>query len=103
MYELRKIILDSDCLVTGIDQNAAQTFDLILMDINLPGMDGKELTQYLRSTPEYKGSPIIAVSAAAMTKDVENASGLFEEYLTKPLNFQLLTEFLQKYLDVSIN
>jgi len=73
-------------------------FDLIFMDINLPGMNGKELTQKLRVTEEYKHKPIIALTAAVMTHEVESAAGLFDDYLTKPLHFSELMASLEKHL-----
>ena len=76
-----------------------QDFDLILMDINLPGIDGKGLTRELRKTDNYKHKPIIAVSAAAMPHDIASAEGLFDYYLTKPIQLTELQEILKQYLD----
>ena len=77
---------------------ANQKFDLILMDIHLPGQNGNELTQSLRLHPDYMHTPIIAITAAAMKKDLKNATTLFDVYITKPVNFSELTDVLQKYL-----
>lgn len=77
---------------------ADQQFDLILMDIHLPGQSGKELTISIRKRPEFKDTPIIAITAAAMKNDVNLAAGLFDVYVTKPVNFIELTEVLKKYL-----
>ncbi|MBL4638862.1 MAG: response regulator, partial [Proteobacteria bacterium] len=77
---------------------AEKQFDLILMDIHLPGQNGKELTQNLREDPKFKDLPIIAITAAAMKSDVNQAAGLFDVYITKPINFVDLTDVLQKYL-----
>ena len=73
-------------------------FDLILMDIHLPGQSGKELTQMLRTHSEFEKLPIIAITAAAMKNDLLLASGLFNVYITKPVDFVYLTEVLKKYL-----
>jgi len=73
-------------------------YDLILMDIHLPEMDGKELTRKLRETECYKTKPIIAVSAAAMKHDIESAENIFDDYLTKPLDLSALQAILNKYL-----
>lgn len=75
-----------------------QKFDLILMDIHLPGQNGNELTQSLRKLHEFKNIPIIAITAAAMKSDIKQAEGLFDLYITKPVNFAELTEALHKYL-----
>jgi len=78
----------------GWDICMEQDFDLILMDINLPGMDGKELTAKLREIDKYKNKPIIAVSAAAMKHDIEDKSDLFDDYITKPIQIPELLKVL---------
>lgn len=73
--------------------------NLILMDIQLPGMDGLELTRKLKTDPKYKDLPIVAITAYAMKGDKEKAlaSGC-AGYITKPIdpkNFlQIIAEFL---------
>jgi len=66
--------------------------DLILMDINLPDLNGFEVLETLRSNPLTAGIPVIALSANAMPLDIERAlrAGFFR-YLTKPIK---LDEFL---------
>ena len=61
--------------------------DMILMDIDLPGMDGIEALARLRQNPRTRDIPVVALSASAMLADVERgrAAG-FRKYLTKPLN-----------------
>jgi PAS domain S-box-containing protein len=65
--------------------------DLILLDIQLPGMDGYEVLRRLRLDDATREIPVIAVSANAMPGDIEHglAAG-FVEYLTKPLDMQRL-------------
>ena len=61
--------------------------DLILMDINLPGMDGIEALQALRADQKTKQIPVLALTAAAMPAEIEKGQNAgFEEYLTKPIN-----------------
>jgi CheY-like chemotaxis protein len=61
--------------------------DLVLMDINLPGMSGLDALRILKADPLTRAIPVIAVSAAALPDAVETGlnSG-FTAYLTKPLN-----------------
>jgi len=70
------------------------------MDINLPGMDGYEALEILKSDPDTSDIPVVALSANAMAKDIDRgrASG-FCYYLTKPLNLQQLIEVLNTLLD----
>lgn len=59
--------------------------DLILMDINLPGMSGIEALKQLRSNPETHEIPVIAVSANAMKRDISHALNAgFKDYICKP-------------------
>lgn len=75
--------------------------DLIVMDIQLPKMDGLEVTRRLRQTPEFKQTPIIALTASAMEGDREKimAAGC-DKYISKPVNTrqfpQLVAEMLQQ-------
>jgi len=82
----------------GWDYAMHQPVDLILMDINLPGMSGKELTKRLRETDLYKNRPIIAFSASAMKHDIESAEGLFDMYLTKPIKMDELINAVKKHI-----
>lgn len=61
--------------------------DLILMDIQLPGMDGLELTRRLKADPATRGIPILALTACAMKGDQERmlAAGC-DGYVAKPLD-----------------
>lgn len=82
----------------GLNRALEHDFDLILMDIHLPEMNGNELTQQLRRLNKYKESPIIAVSAAAMEDDLLLAQGLFNAYLTKPVQMDVLLDLIKKLL-----
>lgn len=67
--------------------------DVILMDINLPDMDGYQAVKILKSSPETEKIPVIALSANAMEKSVkEGLEAGFERYMTKPLK---VVEFLK--------
>gem|GEM_PF-795825 len=71
----------------GIDMANAVKPDLILMDINLPGIDGLEALKILRGTEATRGIPVIAVSANAMPHDIRVAEDAgFNGYITKPFN-----------------
>lgn len=74
--------------------------DIILMDINLPGMDGIEATRILKQDTRTKDIPVIAVTASAMDHDIEKAMPAgFESYITKPFQVEKLALVLIKNYD----
>lgn len=76
-----------------------QVPDLILMDINLPGMDGWEATRRIRAKESTAGIPIIALTAHAMSGDREKTIGAgCDEYETKPVNFEGLLAKMEALL-----
>ncbi len=83
----------------GIELARSHQPDIILMDINLPGMDGYEALKLLKSNNQTKEIPVIALSANAMPKDIERgkASG-FREYITKPINVNRFLEVIDNIL-----
>jgi two-component system, cell cycle response regulator DivK len=73
--------------------------DLILMDIQLPGMDGYEVTRRIKANPELKATPIIAVTSYALSGDDQKALAAgCEGYMTKPVNLKLLLAKIREYL-----
>ncbi len=73
--------------------------DLILMDIQMPDMDGLEATVLLRADPRYGSIPIIALTALAMTGDRERCleAGM-NAYLSKPFRLTDLLQVIDKFL-----
>ena len=74
-------------------------FDLVLMDIQMPGMDGYETTCKIRSDARFERLPIVAMTAHAMEGDEDRclAAGM-NDYLSKPVNPVRLYEILQRWL-----
>ena len=85
--------------VDGITQAKLSHPNLILMDIQMPRMDGFETTQKLRSDPEFKDTPIIALTALAMSNDRQRCldAGM-DEYVSKPVNLKALTKMIRQFL-----
>lgn len=78
----------------GIELARANPPDLILLDINMPGMDGYQVLKVLRACDTLRNVPVLAFTANAMPKEVERglAAG-FSDYLTKPLD---VPQFIDK-------
>lgn len=73
---------------------------LILMDIQLPGLDGLELTRRLKEDPATRDIIIVAITAYAMKGDEERAlSAGCDGYISKPINTQTLPVTVASYLD----
>jgi PAS domain S-box-containing protein len=85
--------------ILGIELARSHLPDVILMDINLPGISGREAMARLRADPATSHIPIIALSANAMPRDIEKGleAGFFS-YLTKPIK---VGEFMEA-LDVAL-
>jgi CheY-like chemotaxis protein len=79
---------------------ALRTPDLILLDLQLPGMDGLELTRRLRANAPTRAVPIVAVTAYAMKGDEDKARDAgCDGYLVKPIDKRLLREVVKSYLE----
>ncbi|HEY8095488.1 MAG TPA: ATP-binding protein [Methylobacter sp.] len=93
------LLLDARTAEQGLELAKAHHPDLILLDINLPGMNGFEALYHLHSDPVTCDIPVIAISANAMERDVKKglAAG-FTDYLTKPLDIPKLLALLDAIL-----
>ncbi|OOM78505.1 autoinducer 2 sensor kinase/phosphatase LuxQ [Clostridium puniceum] len=82
-----------------VDLAIAHKPDLILLDINLPGIDGYEVFKRLKMYEETNSIPIVAISAHAMPKDVTKGISIgFTDYITKPINVAKFTEKVSNIL-----
>jgi two-component system cell cycle response regulator DivK len=93
---------------TASDANEAlsilQTFTprLILMDIQLPGMDGLQLTKQLKADERTKNIVIVALTAYAMKGDEEKSKAAgCDGYITKPIDTRTMPATLRAFLDAS--
>lgn len=83
----------------GLEIATSEAIDLVLMDINLPGMDGVEAMRRLRMNSETCHIPVIAVTANAMKSEIEAGQKAgFEDYLTKPLDIYKTMDVINDYL-----
>jgi signal transduction histidine kinase/response regulator of citrate/malate metabolism len=82
-----------------VDRVHAEAFDLVLMDIQMPVMDGLSATKLLRAESRFQSLPIIAMTAHAMSGDRERSlEGGMNDHLTKPINPQALAEMLVRWM-----
>ncbi|MCG8316351.1 MAG: response regulator [Pseudomonadales bacterium] len=94
-YEITPAFSAEECLELTTEND----YDLILMDISLPGMDGKEATRRLRETDRYKDKTIIALTAHAIKgEDEEIMQSGVNELITKPLDEEKLIARLAELL-----
>ncbi len=86
----------------GIDMARAGEYDLVLMDMSLPEVDGWEATRQLRAEPETERIPIIALTSHVMLGDREKAlEAGCDDYDTKPIEFKRLMRKIEALLDGS--
>jgi CheY-like chemotaxis protein len=83
----------------GCEMAAQEKPDLILMDLELPGVDGWEATRRLKANPDTRAIPIIALSAHALAGSREKALAAgCDEFDTKPVEFDRLMGKVRKLL-----
>jgi PAS domain S-box-containing protein len=86
---------------TGLEQVQRLRPDLLLIDMNLPDMNGMELIRTLRGNPETSGLHCIALSADAMQRQIDAAMAAgFDGYWTKPIHVAQMLENLNRVLDM---
>jgi two-component system cell cycle response regulator DivK len=92
--------MEADTAEEGIGLAQATPPALVLMDIQLPGMNGIEALQHLRADPRTRVIPVIAVTASAMTHDRQKimAAG-FDGYQAKPIDVMQFVAAVRKAVD----
>lgn len=72
-------------------------FDVVLMDIQMPVMDGFEATERIRQNPKYADMPILAMTANALDIDVDNCLAIgMQGHISKPIDIMILMKEIQK-------
>jgi two-component system, cell cycle response regulator DivK len=92
-------VLQSEDGITALQLARRHHPDLILMDIQLPGMSGLEAVKWIREDDDLKAIPIIAVTASAMKGDKAKilASGC-DDYLPKPVKLKQLVAIIERFM-----
>ncbi|MDB4971784.1 MAG: hypothetical protein JWN48_125 [Myxococcaceae bacterium] len=101
MEELSVELITAPTAEIGLELVRSTLPDIVLMDINLSGMNGIEATHRLRGWPETCAIPVVALTAAAIMRDSQRREvAVFDRYLTKPLKVDELTTTLEElFLD----
>ena len=88
----------------GLDALASGTFELVLMDISLPGMDGKEATRRIRADAALADLPVVAVTAHAVTGEREAILDCgVTTLVTKPIDEELLLNVIRECLAARVS
>jgi two-component system cell cycle response regulator DivK len=104
LTDVLELVLGQEVLVARNGVEAVQMAhahrpDLILMDLDLPKLDGIEATRSLKSSDEFRHTPILAVTAHSMVGDRERALAAgCDDYFPKPIDVEAFIAFLQPYL-----
>jgi two-component system, cell cycle response regulator DivK len=94
-YELIEAVTGEE----GLELTEKERPDLILMDIQLPGLDGYEVTRRIKANPELNRIPIIAVTSYALSGDDQKAAAAgCDGYVTKPFSPRVLLAKIREYL-----
>lgn len=94
-------VLEAGDGVVGIELAKREHPDLILMDMNLPDVDGYEVTKNIRATPELADIPIVAMTANVMEGDREKALNAgCVGYIPKPIDVDALPRLVKGFLNL---
>jgi len=92
-------VIEAADALSGIKMAGEEKPDLILMDINIPGMDGYETTTRIKSLPDLAQTPVIALTAKVMAGDRERAlTAGCDGYIAKPINVDTLPRQVSEFL-----
>ncbi len=102
LKRLRDIrIMEASDGVDGLKKLAAEKFDLIFTDINMPIMDGLKLVSLLRNDANYRQTPIVVITTEGAQEDRERALALgANDYITKPIQANKIMEIARTMLNI---
>jgi len=101
MEQIIDLVTDAELRSTHTAENALEIVssvdpDLILMDINLPGMNGIQALNRLRASPDTSSIPVIAISADAIPESIQRGlEAGFHAYLTKPIRVDEILDIIE--------
>jgi signal transduction histidine kinase/DNA-binding response OmpR family regulator/ligand-binding sensor domain-containing protein len=86
----------------AVDLVAANRYDLVFMDVQMPEMDGVEATRRIKSSPGRERLPVIAMSADPFANDGETIAGGMDDYIVKPVEPESVRAMLARWLPLRI-
>ncbi|HTP65099.1 MAG TPA: response regulator [Geobacteraceae bacterium] len=103
LKRMREIkIIEANDGVDGLKKLAAEKFDLIFTDINMPIMDGLKLVSLLRNDANYRETPIVVITTEGAQEDRERALALgANDYITKPIQANRIVEIARSMLNLA--
>ncbi|MCC6905167.1 MAG: response regulator [Anaerolineae bacterium] len=94
------VVFEAESGTSGLQMAQTCNPDLILMDINLPDIDGYECTARLRKMPDFNTLPIIALTANAMVGDADKALAAgCDGYISKPIDVDTLPRQVMNFIN----
>jgi two-component system chemotaxis response regulator CheY len=94
-------IVEANDGVDGLKKLGADTFDLIITDINMPLMDGLKLVSLVRNDPNFRHIPIVIITTEGAQEDRERALALgADDYITKPIQPNRILDVTRTLLNI---
>ncbi len=109
--ELTKMVLNSSGFVVdtaedgteGLEKARTSKYDLVIMDVRLPGLDGLAVTRMLKADPRTAGIPVVALTANAMKGDEQRALAAgCSAYITKPIEVSNFVQRISSFLEAGV-
>jgi two-component system, chemotaxis family, chemotaxis protein CheY len=95
-------VIEASDGVDGLKKLAAEKFDLIFTDINMPIMDGLKLVSLLRNDANYKETPIVVITTEGAQEDRDRALALgANDYITKPIQPNKILDIARSMLNIA--
>ena len=92
-------ILEAEDAESGMQLMREHLPDLVLMDVQLPGMNGLKATQIIKKDPAIQDIPVVALTSYAMQGDEERASEAgCSGYITKPIDTKSFLQVIDQYI-----
>jgi two-component system, cell cycle response regulator DivK len=97
-------VVEATNAIQALEKLESENIDLVLMDINMPDMDGYTLTAKIKAIQKFSKIPIVAVTANVMRGDREKSLGAgCDGYIQKPIDIDTLSQQIERFITRSTN